>query len=335
MLVRDNRIDFIRALCTLTVIIAHVQAPTILNNIRTFDVISLMFISGMSLKTDSNISYKSYLIKRIKKLLLPTYCMLFFVFFMSFISCKLLGISQLYDKSEIFRSFLLLYKGSMGYVWIVRIYLVIALLFPLIRYLDKKIGASFSYLILYSLICICILYVLLSLGTFIDNDLLSAIYFDYLYSSVAYMIVAQLGVWSKRNIRKAPKLLLILGMLFFVTQSYYAVKGVGFVPSSYKFPPTFYYCIYGLFISLLLYLSLPNFHISYVTWISVNSFSVYLWHIIMLRGIGLLAKISYFRFIDNYWIVKYLLVVLGAILTVILTNALLSRIYRRKKFSAC
>ena len=335
MLVRDNRIDFIRALCTLTVIIAHVQAPTILNNIRTFDVISLMFISGMSLKTDSNISYKSYLIKRIKKLLLPTYCMLFFVFFMSFISCKLLGISQLYDKSEIFRSFLLLYKGSMGYVWIVRIYLITAILFPIIRYLDNRIGASISYLVLYSITCICILYILLNLGYLIDNDLLNTVYFDYIYSCVAYMIVAQMGVWCKKNIQKAPKLLLLFGILYLTTQSYYIMKGIGFSPSSYKFPPTLYYCIYGLFISLLIYLCIPSFYFSYITWISINSFSIYLWHIIILRATGLLAKISYFRFIDNYWIVKYLLVVLGAILTVILTNALLSRIYRRKKFSAC
>ena len=46
---RDNKIDYVRALCSLTVIIAHVSAPAWINDIRSFDVVALVLISGMTL----------------------------------------------------------------------------------------------------------------------------------------------------------------------------------------------------------------------------------------------------------------------------------------------
>ena len=73
---RDNKIDYVRALCSLTVIIAHVSAPAWINDIRSFDVVALVLISGMSLIHTSNDSYSVYLWKRVKKLFVPTALMM-------------------------------------------------------------------------------------------------------------------------------------------------------------------------------------------------------------------------------------------------------------------
>ncbi len=67
---RDSRIDFLRVLGTILVIMAHTGAPTLIQNIRTFDVSMLVFISGMSFVFSyKDISLKDYLKKRVKKLL--------------------------------------------------------------------------------------------------------------------------------------------------------------------------------------------------------------------------------------------------------------------------
>lgn len=43
---RDHRVDWIRAICSLTIILAHVGAPSMVNQIRTFDVVSLVLCPG-------------------------------------------------------------------------------------------------------------------------------------------------------------------------------------------------------------------------------------------------------------------------------------------------
>ena len=56
---RDSTIDLLRVLGTLLVIQAHVKIPKVMSEIRIFDVVLLVFISGMSLKYAK---YKHYFV---------------------------------------------------------------------------------------------------------------------------------------------------------------------------------------------------------------------------------------------------------------------------------
>ena len=44
---RDYRIDNVRAIAMICIILAHCVAPSSINNLRSFDVITLVFLSGL------------------------------------------------------------------------------------------------------------------------------------------------------------------------------------------------------------------------------------------------------------------------------------------------
>lgn len=137
---RDYNIDFLRTLGLLCVILAHVSAPEIIMRLRGFDVVLLVFVSGLSFlasKGDKQ-NYIIYLKKRICRLVFPTWKFLciFFVFFEI-----LLLINPIFPKFAIkdyLCSFLLL--SGIGYVWIIRVYLLIAAVLPALKKILDKVG---------------------------------------------------------------------------------------------------------------------------------------------------------------------------------------------------
>ncbi len=198
---RNNRIDYIRALCSLLVIIAHVNPPALLNNIRAFDVVSLVFVSGMSLSMGRERPYSEYILGRLKKLLLPTYAILTIVFAGSYTACKVLNISQLYSSNQIIRSFLLITDGSMGYVWIVRIYLIIAFATPLIKKAGNNIQDEKHFWIAL-LLCFTVTFVLYLVYVVVPEGPILNIYSDFIYSGFVYIIIAFMGYWLVRNFNR-------------------------------------------------------------------------------------------------------------------------------------
>lgn len=306
---RDTRIDSIRAICSMLVIIAHVSAPEWINNFRSFDVVALVLVSGMSLFYGSQITYSSMILKRIKKLLLPTVLMMIIVFGGSFFTCYVLKIKQLYSKSQIFRSFLLLNDGSMGYVWIVRVYLVIALLTPLIKKGVQRINSIVAFIICILLISIITFALRISLSS-LSESLFRIILFDWGYSSIVYSLVAFIGLWVIKNIKNLNLILLLVSLLFLCYSILLSINSqeIVFTPNNYKFPPRFYYCLYGVLIGLLLYRCLPQNDNPLIRWISIHSFSIYLWHIIVLHAYGVMVMIPGLSFLDSQWFLKFITV---------------------------
>ena len=326
---RDYKIDWIRALCTLTVIIAHVGAPDILNHIRTFDVVALVMISGMSMAYSSG-KYLPHLWKRIKKLLIPTYIVISLIFVLSFAACKVLHTAQLYPIDRMIRSYLLLCEGSMGYVWIVRIFLYIAVLEPVIRKLAEKIKS----ILLFSgvLVMLALAGFLLYRVYLCFTDPLSAnIFDDFLFSPYVYSVIAHTGYWFIRNKEKWLYLLIGAVIVFAASQITVIVSGSGFIPDNYKYPPQIYYCAYGVLVTLILYILLPDIEIKAVSWLSRNSFMIYLLHILVLRVCGLAAKISCLKFIEGIWFIEYIVVVAGAVVLTLIFNAVKQKFARSKK----
>ena len=318
-MIRDYKIDFIRALCTLTVILAHVGSPEQINHIRTFDVVALVMISGMSMSFYGG-KYLPYLWKRIKKLLVPTYIVITFIFLLSFAACKVLHISQLYPVDRMIKSYLLLNEGSMGYVWIVRIFLYFAVLEPVIK---KAAGKIKSIPVFCGIIVLLALagYLLYRVYLKISDPMAAGVYDDYLLSPYVYSVIALCGYWFICNKDKWLSLLIGAGIVFACSQILVFVSGSGFVPNSYKYPPQIYYCAYGVLVTLILYKIFPNIEIKAVIWLSRNSFLIYLLHIAVLRAYGLAAKISFLKFLDNKWFIEYIIVTAGSVVLTLTVNS--------------
>ncbi len=122
---RDIRFDVLKAIGLLAIILAHVNPPTVLYQFRNFDV-PLMVIASGALLSYTNIkkqpSYFNYLKKRIPRLLAPTW--LFLTFYFAIFTLA----GENFTQEKIIGTFEL----TIGYVWIIRIFLIIAIVAPLI-----------------------------------------------------------------------------------------------------------------------------------------------------------------------------------------------------------
>lgn len=326
---RDHKIDWIRALCTLTVILAHVGSPDIVNHIRTFDVVALVMISGMSMSFASG-KYLSYLWKRIKKILIPTYIVITVIFVLTFIACKALRTSQLYPADRMIKSYLLLYEGSMGYVWIVRIFLFIAILEPVIKKIAENIKSILLFagtMVLFALAG----FLLLRIYIRITEPVAAGLYNDFLYSPYVYSVVALTGYWFIRNKDKWLYQIIGAAVVFAASQVFMVIPGMGFVPNLCKYPPQFYYLSYGLLITLVLYKLFPDKDVKAVSWLSRNSFMIYLLHIVVLRVYGLASKISFFKFLEDKWIIEYIIVTACAVVLTLIVNFVKQKLFAGKK----
>ena len=326
MCMRDSKIDFIRALCSMTVILAHVSAPAWINDIRTFDVVVLVMLSGMSLMYASRTSYSRYLWKRIQKLVLPTLLMMALVFSGSYIVCSVLGINQLYSGNQILRSFMLLNEGSMGYVWIVRVYFMVAILTPIIRFAEERTTKLTSMLLINIVGFFAADLLLLSSGILPDS-LLRTVLLDWGHSSLVYALIAYDGLWIIQNRNKSNVIIGVCACVFLFCTIIISIPAhqLIFDPSSYKFPPQVYYCSYGVLVGILLYRIAPNREMYIVRWLSSRSFSIYLWHIVMLHAYGVIVKLPFINVIDSIWWLKYVIVVALSVIATIIFESITKR----------
>lgn len=327
---RDHRVDWIRAICSLTIILAHVGAPSMVNQIRTFDVVSLVFVSGISMSYSQKREYREYVQQRVEKLLFPTYAVISFIFILSFFTCEFLHTKQLYSIGQMIRSFLLLNSGSMGYVWIVRVYLCIAVFHPIIKSIASSLNSKWK-LYFFEGLSVATGYIMYSIREIIQYDLAKDIFTDYVYSTFVYCVIVVLAVWSSANKTEQKAICTEMAVIFVTIQIVMSFKDVGFAPGAFKFPPRLYYCVYGLLCTYILLLAVPNKRNNAIEWVSKNSFMIYLFHIIMLRCYGLATKMKPFRTLEKLWVVEYIMVTIGAMIMVVLWNNVNMKWIRRKK----
>lgn len=137
-----------RAIGIALVILAHVGMPDIIHNIRSFDVVMLVVISAMSFVESGGLKhgYLQYVQKRFKRLILPTWIMLtIFFLLIEAISFFLQGKLQYSIKTVILSFFLA--TGGLPYIWIVRVFFIIAILSPFIERIANLKRQEFVILI--------------------------------------------------------------------------------------------------------------------------------------------------------------------------------------------
>ncbi|MCK1225172.1 acyltransferase family protein [Streptococcus uberis] len=297
---RDSRIDTLRVLGTFLIILAHSLPPVVITNLRTFDVVLLVFISGISFKK-SNVKgeFFKYLHKRVKKLVIPTYLLLAIIFLLTTVISSIFEVSSPFTFDIIISSFLFYNKG-IGFIWIVKVYLYTAILLYSIRKVNKN-----WYTV--SMFFIHLLYIFLNNYLNINNDF----YNSYFIDIIPYGVIAILGYELENRKNIFPSLFIGVLCLFLFSQFH---NGINFNPNNYKYPPSIYYLSYGLLVSLVLYRFIPSVNHKVIFWLSKNSYSLYLIHIFYIFSLNFLeTKLV----VIKIWYVKLFLLLLLSILTLI------------------
>lgn len=319
---RDRTIDYLRVIGTLLIILAHVSPPRLIGDIRTFDVTLLVFISGMSLKFSRYDGYAHYMLKRIKKLFVPTYVTITIILCMlALYSIK----SQNFSLSwkYVLNSYLLIDSNSVGFVWIVKVYFFTALLTPMIIEVERKTNNSVLLFIILFAILIGVSWSI----PFVDRCIFVK---EYLIYAVQYSIIAMFGLRFCGN-KRAGIVLFVIGLVVFAINQ--CIIGT-FNPSAYKYPPHIYYLSYGLLVTLLLYYCLNRINIkrydgqkieSVITWVSKNSFTVYICHIYIIWATFVIERVVHIN-----WVVKYIVVLIGAFFLTYVLEFLKNK-YKTKK----
>ena len=316
---REWPIDYLKALGLFCLFLAHVNAPSVIHELRGFDVPFLVFISGylaarsLSRKVDSS----EYLIMRILRLAVPTW-----VFLCVFYLCMVL-VGVMPPIEEVLRSFLFQRNsGLAGGVWIIWVYIACAAMAPAFSKL-KTSGRFYAVLA-----GVMIVYELLLVFTPLKNN---PILYYTLFTFVPYGCVLTLGMrfrlmskWEKWGVAIASTIIHI-GYIV----CYYFACGAYLTLDACKYPPSLYYLTYSIPISILLMslfqcCSFTKTSNRAIEFISRHSLWIYLWQIL----VGCLIK--YILNIEQ-WLVNLLLLILFSTLITWLQVKVVTFIRKRTK----
>lgn len=303
---RDTYIDFLRSLGLLLLVVAHTAAPKLIEALRTFDVPMMVFISALCYKPLKG-GYLTYAYKRFIRIYKPVFIFLTLIFLSSTICHFVFGKPEI-RWSQIIGSYLLLNKPSIGYIWIMRVFLIMALVIPLLYNLGNRLSGI--QVCFFTALIILTQHYIISLINLIQQESVKFILNEFIPYLVGYSAIAfpalRIRFLSSRQIFIIWLILLLSILLFFY------FEGIS-SPQHYKYPPQSLYILYGLFCSIGLWYAKPvimrlipisNRAIMYL---SKNSMWIYLWHIIPVY------LIDYFSNIFTSWSLRYVFVLAMAL----------------------
>lgn len=320
---RDNNIDLIRAIGLSLIILAHVYPPLLVLNIRTFDVPLMIFVSGLTCYgKDFSYSWK-YLYHRFARLVYPVWIFLT-IYFTSMALLKIVGVDLGLTFRHVWGSYLLL--DGIGYVWIIRVFLLIALLSPLLIKSNKTIKNQYVFTLTFSLcLCFYLLITYLRIGTSVG------VINNWLYYALGYGFLFILGVRIKGFTKKEGLVFLLVMVLLFIGQVFIDIRQIEWVRpiilhiNDFKYPPTNIFILYGLIMSIvvysIVYLKRREHLNPLVHFIGCNSIWIYLWHIPI---VAVTAKM------DMVWWARFFIVYMGA-LAIYYTQLSLVKVIENKK----
>lgn len=302
---RNVKFDGLRTIGLLAIILAHVNPPAWLFQFRNFDVPLMVLVSGAVYGlSGTNKKYGDYIWGRILRLLVPTWTFLILFFLLN----SLLG--KQFSTNTILSSFALL--NGIGYVWIIRVFILVAIIAPLFVYLYRKITNKVIYLLV--VVAVFVFYTLLH-HIYVGSVFLQHIpAVDFVFQNIIFYIlpfgcVTGLGIYLLHARKKSIILLLgIFAAVFAFLALVYSSHGF-MQTQAYKYPPQLYYLSYALAASLMLYLlSFTTtfqkiFSTRAMKFISASSLWIYLWQIFFLFQIKI-----------NNFIVAYIIIVLLSVI---------------------
>lgn len=279
---RDLSIDVLRCIGLFGLFIAHISDSSLLLQIRDFDVPLMVFLSGICFYNPLTSSqskgkdYWGYVKKRLIRLVLPAEVFMLLFFPLNILSYYFVKGEWNVNIQEIAHC-LTLQTG--WYVWIIRVFFVIAIVAPLAELLLSKTNQWVKLII----VAIVVL-IYESIAGFIHNP-----YFIYAIMNIPYLIIFLYGYYIKafsdKQITWLGVFLVVTFALIFVLR-YHDKQGADWT-FIYKYPPRLYWSLYGVAISTILYglrnrlyVFLSFFRLSnLLVFIGQHTLWIYFWHI--------------------------------------------------------
>src|SRR3990172_205525 len=158
---RDINFDVLKIIGLFCVIIAHTDPPESVLYFQSFDVTLMVIISGALFSYSSSrtmiAASWTYIKQRLLRLIVPTWTFLVFFFIVTYLVYSASGKQYPFSGRQIMDNFALLH----GYVWIIRVFMLVAVISPLLlrmrtslsnrRYFMLLLTAYLSYEIMYRL----------------------------------------------------------------------------------------------------------------------------------------------------------------------------------------
>ncbi len=312
---RNRVIDELRAIGLLAVILAHVSPPFLIMQVRTFDVPLMVLVSGISFGCSfKKMRLSQYFIHRLSRLLAPTWVFLC-IYFLYFGCIEYLTSDFSISIEVVLKSFLLFNNGGIGYVWIVKVFILVALISPLLHSINRKTRSDVMFFI-YLFFCFFIYFffirILNGYQIKFENRLLNVFMFEYLVNFIPYSLIFAVGLRQKKmnGLQQCCLLLFFVGMFGVFVLFEYSGEGILNL-NNYKYPPRPLWVLYGCFMGLSLLMLLQRYSLralpsKLIVFLSKNSIWIYLWHIFILKNWE--YAISYIpNCFDNY-LMKYFIV---------------------------
>lgn len=284
---RNFNYDLIRLMGLLVIMVAHSSPPEWLFQLRNFGTPLLIVGSALTyamIYEDRKIHTNEFYKKRLGRLVFPAWIFLSIFFFFFFLVSQILNKDFPFSMNEIIHSYN--FMGGIGFIWIIKIYIILALITPAAICINRNIKSNNVYFL--ALLAAYFLYEL-SLR-FISPNLSEAskeILNSIIFTAIPYSILYLYGFRLKKLKNTQVVLLSLASISIFVFLLVVKYVEVGyFVPTQkFKYPPTIYYLSYAFFALNTIYLIFNQINLKdkkvkdSILWLSSNSLWIYLWHI--------------------------------------------------------
>lgn len=314
--VREPYIDFMRALGLILLVGVHVNAPEWYVPMRSFDVPLMVVVSAICYKSLRG-GYLRYFEKRVKRIYLPVFVFLTAFFAASFAAHAAVGKPD-WGWSAIIGSYLLLNGPSIGYVWIMRVFLLMAICMPLLDRMMQRTGFAVYLIVVFGLIALEQPIVIAVEA--IPNKVIHFGIDEVLPYTVGYSALAVLGLRLPRLTR--VQLWTVAAIAGLAIMVFIGMNGWVFNPQAYKYPPQSLYLLYGVFASTVLWMLKPLLEKvtdnRFFEYLSRQSMWVYLWHIIPVYALTPWMEVP------GLWFGRYAVVLTAAVLLTMLYQAILN-----------
>jgi hypothetical protein len=272
--------DLLRTLGLLSILLAHVNPPPVMWLIRDFDVPLLVLVSGAVCQLGYRgrpIVFGAYIGKRVLRLLVPVY-----LFLVAYFLLEEWVAPGRFDADVIERTFLLL--NGMGYVWIIRVFLLVALMTPfLLRWRQRLSPPAYFSILLGAYGLHEVLWALLSGGDRLAvwDGIEYTVFYALPYGCLFGLGLRWPGMSRTAAFLWAAAGLSIAALILAAMKTWPNTT----LAATFKYPPHLAYFWYGVGMSHLLYglvqglPRLPEPIEKIITWISASSLWIYLWHI--------------------------------------------------------
>lgn len=315
---RDPSIDLMRFIGLSLIVLAHIglsRTESVLFQLRSFDVPLMIFTSGLAFSGKNTGAYLPFILKRALRLLLPVYIFVTAYMLLNPVLSEY-GLVKAYSAKDIIGTYELRLNPSIGYVWIIRVFLIVMLVTPLLVLIERQIKRAWAYYLTVG----AMLIVQGALVWWLKPLKLGVLVNDWVLYLFGYSAVFMMGLRFRRAEIKEKLSVLLAALFVMVAMAFYMTSEheTWIYFQKLKYPPRIYFLMWGILASAFLWFTskvwvkvLDN---SLFTFIGRNTIWIYLWHI---PFVNLVANEKSFTAVFTDWnpVYKYIFVY-GAALAV-------------------